>query len=472
MNRLRIPLLAMGLVGTAPALAAPAGPPPDRVKQLEALAIFEYPTDSLPRDTSAVEASPLSAGDIADDFSNIDDLTWLEPIARRNKVFIVGEHHYSKGIADLVRRMLFALNTYQHYGLVSLEYPYSEGLILNHFVALPDDDRAERFLAEHAADLNITTEVVGLARAIRRWNASHPAKPIRIASHDIDSDWRGALRRAVVPYLHQVAPGYEIDARKLTLDELARKLPELTRLVAGTRARPAHAFLTRNDVLAVLSNIEARWESGLVNGTDLFYRQKSIVRNLTDPARLGGHLRGGKVMLWVGAHHAATRFVYPKGADFFSEGSYLNHDFPATRGRAYSVLIRPLAYSFPDFARADVSRCMSPLYRSMVERFQAAWHRGLVSPSGYYAFDEEFGTIERLLVARAGQVDHRPIRVQAIDWDRLIGDATGDDRSSLLSWRNDFGHHDAAVVVPRAPLVTALCATPTPIAGGSPPQDK
>jgi hypothetical protein len=165
----------------------------------------------------------------------------------------------------------------------------------------------------------------------------------------------------------------------------------------------------------------------------------------------------------VGTHHSTTRFVYPEGANFFSEGSYLAHDFPPTRGRTHSVLIRPLAYSFPELAQADASRCMSPLYRQMVERFQAALQRGLVNPTSSYAFDERFGTIERLLVAQAAHHQHRPLRVLSVDWDHLLARAAGDeDRESLLGWRSELLHHDVALIVPRAPLARALCLAPSP----------
>jgi hypothetical protein len=448
------------VVAAAGLLAAPSG---GRAKQLAELRIFEYPPAALPSrppDLGALEVSPLESGEIADDFSNVGDLAWLGPVARANKVVFVGETHYSRGIHQFVHRMLFALNGFDHYALLSIEHPYSVGVALEHFLALPDDAAAERFLSEQGRELPVERETLTLVRAIRRWNARRPDRRIHIAGHDIEQEWRGALRRVVAPYLRAVAPGRERDLDGIGEGELGAKVRALTRVVAASR-RPAAAaagttLFTREEVLAVLSNLEALLQGGR-DGRPDFHRQKAIVRNLTDPARLGRFLRQGKVLLWGGSRHATTRYRDPAAASFMREGSYLAHDFPPTRGRAHSLLVWSLALSVGEAAGLAASRCVSSDYRDIVERYRTARERGLVGKTGHHAFHRNFDPFDRLVATHATRAGDRPLRIQRVDWERLLAGGSEAEREDFRSWRQQLERHDAWVVVPRSPIVEMIC---------------
>lgn len=57
---------------------------------------------------------------------------------------LLGETHYAATTNQLAARILFALNSYEHYA-VSLELPYSVGAFFQHYVELTDDEQAQGF---------------------------------------------------------------------------------------------------------------------------------------------------------------------------------------------------------------------------------------------------------------------------------------------------------------------------------------
>jgi len=86
------------------------------VRHTEGLRILAYPSEDEVNESffssEGFRVSPLQTDDINPEFSNIDDLSWLQPLVRDCRVVLLGETHYFQYIHHLRNRLLFALNTF------------------------------------------------------------------------------------------------------------------------------------------------------------------------------------------------------------------------------------------------------------------------------------------------------------------------------------------------------------------------
>lgn len=414
---------------------------------------------SLP--ASAITTSRLRSGDIADDFTNLEDLGWLGPIARDSAVVLLGENHYFRGIHHLAHRILFALNTHDHYGLVTLELGYWVGPFLDHYVTLPAN-QASRYREQTLRHLAFTEELLVFLEHVRRWNQARPDRPIAIASHDVNHDWQRALRHAVVPFFATHDPDLRVDLRGLKLDELKALVADLeARLPRAERhVHPDLPFLDHDHVRATLANFRPLWLEPEVGRDNFFiFRQEAIVHNLTDDDRLGPYFRRGKVMLWGGGYHTPTRLALPAAAHFLREGLYLEHQFPPTRGRAHSIVALGRAYTFADVASRSLERCEHTGLRHIIESFQRGLEHGALTADGAYVLGPD-GLLDFVIAnAAPSETQTDPIRLDRVDWDVLRRRADNDAlRQQIEQARLLLVTHDTGLLVPKSPIVQPRCA--------------
>ena len=442
--------------GQAPAAAA--GP-----EALASQGITPYPTRPG-RAASLLQPGDITGDTLADDdidaaFSNIEDLRWLAPIARRSKVVLVGEYHYYRTIHRLRNRILFALNTFDRYPLLALEVPFSYGGYLDHYVGLRDDAEAERFFDSSLRDLVIYAEDVDLLRAIRAWNGLHPDRRIHVGATDVEHDLIGTLRRVVVPFFAQAEPGLRIDLGNFVEGDVETLIPALIKRLPALRARGfvgPQPFLTPRYVECVLANIRSVYECHRYN-FDIF-RQRAIIRNLTDPRFLGQYFKSGKVMIHGGEWHTPTHFPYPGGANYLREGSYLSYDYAPTRGRTYSISIKGLAYQFGPMAEVDLTKAVfhGSQYAALIRRFQTAYRQKLVTPEAYYLMEPNGADYDRWLYrSLADGFQDRTLLIRKIDWSRMAERARAlspEAARSVPIIREEIERHDASIVVFRSPV--------------------
>jgi hypothetical protein len=441
---------------------APA-PAPSVPARLEALGLYPYPPPSKAgaagQATGAwLKARPLLADEVAADFGNLDDLAWLGPIAREKSMFLFGEHHYLRVVHQLAMRVLFALNTHDHYGLLTLELPYSLTPFWDHYVGIRDDGEAERFFREEVAPTLIEKEQEDLLGHIRRWNRMHPRKRIHVAAHDIEHDFRRTITRVLVPYFKKLDPSFTIDPDTLDSKSFGVMLADLDQRLRRARAvrlEGAYPFIGPDYIGGVIENLRALWLGDRNDNQD--HRGRAIIRNLTDPRYLGRFVRRHKVMHWGGSNHARTRGPKSGTAPSLVEGFYFSRDFGPTRNRTYSLGTLGFAVSLAEMASADPGRIRHPgsNYRDLLTKLLEGQRAGFVAPDGWYlpgAFRRSLG---ELIYEEARRTNHVPLLVEAIDWDsfaRHTSLAPEDVRGS----QTDFGHFDALVFIPRSPITRAL----------------
>jgi len=437
------------------------------IEALAELGLAPFPQeDSLLQETfdeDLVSCIPLSAEDIDSEFSNIDDLAWLESIASDNKCILLGENHYYRYVANLQNRILFALNTYDHYPLVVLERQYSLTPFINHYLDIEQDSLARKYYDTVLSHLINTVELQTRVEHIRRWNQHNPEKLIHIGFSDIEHDYRTTISTILLPYLRQVEPDLEIDTENLIPMDLGDVVYELRRVSDSARQAEtvgAYPFITPDYIDNVIDNLESTYFAKLPGGFS-YYRQSAIIRNLTDPRFLGDYLTDGKAVIIAGGYHTATEFEYPEGGNFFKEGSYLNYDFEPTQGRTFSIYIGAFAYSLDAMADIDPSTCghHGSGYMRIVENLRQAYQDSLITPGDNLLFSDPMNDFNRLLLHKASQYRFQPVLFTEMDMNGLLESAELAEREEYMYFRYYAGiieAHDQFILVPYSPVTTAI----------------
>lgn len=433
---------------------------------LEDYGFWEFPNiealDKLDRDV--VSVTGLNSDNANDEFTNVDDLEWLKPIAVRNRIVMIGEDHYIRKIHLLAHRMFFALSQFDNYTQLVLELPYSITPFIDHYAGMTDDAAASDFRQSALRNMVGTAELDELLEHIRRWNKRNPGKRVHIAGYDIEHDFNGTLRRVLVPYLRKLDSSWQTASSVTSIEDVGAQLENARRTLerAGTkRVVGEFAFLTPEYMRSLLANLEmthlALHDSGQGHQSLLYYRQRALVRNLTDPRFLGTSITKRKAVIWTGAYHAATSPSQPFGGGFLREGVYLNHEFVPTKGRVYSIRMMNIAIEMlpADDVQWDAFQMAGTGYRNIVNRARAAAKAGLVRPGEYYSTDDDDGPLTDLLVKASADLGNRCFRVDAVDWDKLQASAgEGAPSRAVRIQRRVFAKYDCVVVVPQSSLIS------------------
>jgi hypothetical protein len=436
------------------------------VELLDAMGITPYPEvdelESIPFAPELLEVVPLSSADINDDFSNIEDLHWLEDIAKTKKVILFGESHYYQTINYLRNRILFALNTYDYYPLIVIEQQYSLSGFLDHYVTLNDDEKAREYLTESLYELVGMNEDREFLGHIRQWNKRHPEKLIHIAGSDIEHDSKSTISLLLNPYFQSIDSSYYIDPdtvyNSLNLDRIVGSCRKWLEKAKSEKRIGQYPFITPEYVECVIDNLES---TALSYKYELnYYRQKAIIRNLTDPQFLGNYLANSKAMVYGGGYHTPTRFPYPGGGNFYREGSYLTFEFAPTRGKTYSIDVSGYAYSLAEMAAVDLDSCLhcGSYYRYFVEKLQKAHKQGLIVPEKYYFVNRKPNEFDRLILFHAYHNNHEPLMVYEFNWEDILekSSAISEELTKHLRYmKAEFDKHDLIILVPRS-VITRL----------------
>lgn len=436
---------------------------------LGAMNIIPYPTQDELSDCvfpdSAIEVSQLLTDDVNNDFTNLSDLNWLRHIGKANRVFLFGETHYYQAIHNLRNRIFFALNIYDYYPLVSFECAYSRTPFIEHYLTITDEDEAKRYYKDVICDMVLSVEDSLFLEHIRRWNRLHPQKKLHIGFHDIEHDYATTLKKIVVPYFQLIDSTFDIDTDTFILIHLGKLIDELKERLNLAKAKNligAYSFITPQYMECVLENLLSTYQSYYYEGAFDYYRQKAIIRNLTDERFLGKYLRRGKVMLHAGGYHTKNRFYYPEEGNFYSEGSYLNFEYEPTKGKTFSLFCVGYAYSFGEMVHADADSLLYEKYTDygrLIDRFQKAYRQKLVTPEEYYIMNKtELNDFDKLIFKIAYANNHSLLKIEKINWDLIftkISQKSKEDYKNLIMKKDNYSRYDQIILVPRSKIIRA-----------------
>lgn len=408
-----------------------AGSPVDTKEILAGYNVYEYPTQEELKDCkfqkSWIEIETLSARDINDTFSNINDLEWLKPVARECKVVFVGENHWYKTTHNLCDRILFALNTFDRYPLLIIENQFSISAFFDYYVGLTNDKKAQDFYKNVIYDMVLTEEDYKLLEHIRKWNTIHPDRRIHIGATDIEHDYKMTLSKIIIPYFKLLEPDFNIDIDKTDALDLGNLVENLEKKLQKAKAKNltgAYSFLTPQYIECVLENLKSRFLSkkcGYDKSGFNKSRQEAIIRNLTDPRFFGNYLINGKVMLYGGGQHAKTRIPLAKGGNFYTEGHCLNFEFEPTKGKVFSIYINGLARKLGEMANVNLDLCLygGDPYTALIKKMQELYNKKLISPEKYYFIDAgSINDFEKLILEHAD--NDAPLLVKNVEYNKIL----------------------------------------------------
>jgi hypothetical protein len=441
----------------------------DNATTLDQLGLSMLPsseeTNQQTFDDSLISFRPIWSEDINSDFTNIDDLSWLEEPASENNCILIGESHYYRYIENIKNRILFALNTFDEYPYVILELPYSLTPYINYYLEIESDSSAEQYLDNELESMLDCEERIVFLRHIRQWNGYYPDKEITVGCSDIEHNYRNTLSRIVLPYLQQIDSSFELDPQRITAIELQDMLPEMRFILEHARENNtvgAYPFINASYIENVIENLESACIEENYGHLSYYYRQQAIIRNLTSPQFLREFFENGKVLIMAGIMHTRSIEPYPLQANFFSEGAYLNFDYEYTRGRTYSIGILGYAYSLNSMAGVNLDSCtyQGSMYRSTVSTLQSAYQSGLIQPDDR-VLTRPLDDLDLLFLQCSSVRMNVPILLNSINNEAIKQIAMHTDRSiiknvsAMIDWFT--GNHDRCIIVPWSPIVTALC---------------
>ena len=483
-------LLAVTLAATSGYSSPPAW------RQAEKLKILPYPSqEEVSKSLFSSEGfrvSPLETDDINQEFSNIDDLAWLQPLVKECRVVLIGETHYFRHIHHLRNRFVFALNTFDRYPSVMLERQYALTPFLDYYVALPDREAGEFERANRELFLNGFTVDFQFLQHVRRWNAAHPEKRIRVGCYDIEHDACLTVHQILRPYftdaketleangqtvdpnvpaaLSSVARIFEARCQNSSddLKDALRPIKAVLGMAKEANVVGRYPFLTADFIEQVIVNLESTHAAYTAYSKDFDqHRQQAMIRNLTDPHYLGTAFASGKVLLHAGAGHTATRIPWSEGEAVPWEGSYLAHVFEPTKGRTYSLFVSGFAFSSVlELQHVDLGthkQLKDTAYGHVVAKIQQEAARGALVSDGVYTLQYEpvleattpaWLALDHRVLHIAYQHQNRPLVFHHIPWASLHEQAaqiSPEYSQTVSEIQEQWQTHDLGILVPISP---------------------
>ena len=434
--------------------------------RLSTFRIYPYPDaeklDDCRFKAEWVRYETLSDDDINEDFSNINEFDWLKPIAAEKQIFLLGENHYYQVTHNLRNRILFALNTFDRFPLILLEQQYSISPYLDYYVGLHDDYEAENFYQNVMYDFVNTEEFYRLLQHIRRWNKINPDKRIHIGTHDIEHNYSATLKKIIEPYYKLLDTEFEIELKGFSFIDADKLIHMLKQKMESAKKQDLigeFPFITPLYIETVIENLESFFYSKIHDFN--YFRQKAIVRNMTDPRFHGKYFRESKVMIHGGGYHTPTHLYIPDGGNFLREGSYLSHDFQPTKGKTFSLYIQGMAYRIGSMAEVNLNSVLhqGSYYRNTINTFKKALKQNLVNPEDYYLFSFLTNHFDKFIFKLSYDHDFMPVMMKEIDWENVFQFSKGSSRffyNQMKSKKNELDKHDALIFIPRSPITHAI----------------
>jgi hypothetical protein len=492
MRKLRRVLAVLLVVTFAPAFGYSAEPHSTPAGKLK---ISPYPSEDEVNksffSSEGFRVSPLQTADINQEFSNIDDLSWLQPLVKECRVVLVGESHYNQYIHHLRNRLLFALNTFDRYPSVMLERPYSLTPFLNYYVALPDKEARDFEKAD--GELFLFTADLQFLQHVRRWNAAYPKKRIGVGCYDIEHFASLPIRQVLRPYFTRVKQALDVNGQEahqkvpVALSAVARifehrdkyssddlkdafqPIEDVLIVAKDENIVGRYPFLTADYVERVIENLESTFAAYTQDMQQ--HRQKAMIRNLTNSRFLGASFKSGNVLLHAGGSHTPTHVPHSMRDSFHREGSYLTYEFEPTKGKTFSLFLSGFAFSsLLDVEDLDIDaygQLKETDYGRSVTKIQEEVARGALVPDAAYVIEyleapkaksPAMVAFEQRLLHIAYQHDNRPLVIHHIPWARLSEQAarvSPEHAQDVVAIQEMCELHDLNILVPISPL-TAL----------------
>ena len=411
-----------------------------------------------------INIKTVSLNDIDSEFTNFNDLEWLRHISEKNKVVLLGETHYSKNIANLKNRIIFALNEFDYFPLIIIELQYSLTPFLNHYIQLKHEKEANTFFRDELSKMISTKEDSIFIEHIRHWNVQNPNKRIQLGCIDLEWSYYEMCENILKPYFYKLK---NID--KLKIDrviELGKKrsnqfFNEIKPFLIEAKKqnlKGIYSFIDYRYIQNVIDNFSATYNSLAYNFS--YYRQKSIINKIENDNYFGDYFKNQKVIMYGGGDHMKSKFCYPNGGNFLSEGSYLNFDYNITKDKVCSIMLSGLSFSLGEMKDVNLNDCLSPgmVYKSILKRMQNAYKaKVLQSDKNYFLFGLRTD-FEKFIISKSYEYQTTGIIIPEKEWSKITDYSTelnAEKRETIESENEERIAFDVYIYVPYSPITIA-----------------
>ena len=411
-----------------------------------------------------INVETVSLKDIESDFANINDLEWLKPISKQYKVVLLGESHYSRNISNLKNRIIFALNEFDYFPLVITEQPYSLTPFINHYLQINSEKEANTFFRKELSNMITTKEDSIFIEHIKHWNAQNPNKKIQVGCRDLEWSWVGMCEHILKPYFYKLQ-----NADKLEIDRLI-ELGKKRSNQFFTEIQPFLIKAEKQNLKGTYSFIDYRYIQNVIDNFSAtnnalrysfdYYRQTALIDKIENENYFGDYLKNQKVIIHGGGEHMKSRFCYPNGGNFLSEGSYLNFDYNFTKNKVFSIMLDGLSFSLGEMKDVNIKDCISPgmQYKSILRRMQNAYKaKVLQSDKNYFLFGER-NDFEKFIISKSYEYQEKGIIIPEKEWSKITEyskELNDEKRKTIESENEDRIDYDINIYIPYSPIMVA-----------------
>ncbi|MCK4701641.1 MAG: hypothetical protein KAT38_14950, partial [Bacteroidales bacterium] len=372
-----------------------------------------------------INIKTVSLNDIDTEFTDFNDLEWLKPITQQNKVVLLGETHCSKYITNLKNRIIISLNEFDYFPLIIIELPYSATPFLNHYIQLKHQKEASAFFRDELSEMIPTKEDSIFIEHIRHWNIQNPKKRLQLGCIDLEWSWVGMCEKILKPYFYKLknADKSEIDKLielgKNRSNQFFNEIQPFLIEAEKQNLKGTYSFIDYRYIQNVIDNFSAT-NNALRYSFD-YYRQKALINKIENDNYFGEYFKNKKVIMYGGGDHMKSKFCYPNGGNFLSEGSYLNFDYNFTKDKVYSIMLSGLSFSLGEMKDVNINDCISPgmVYRSIIDRLQNAYKANVLqSVKNYFLFGS--GTdFEKFIISKSYEYHMSGIIIPEKEWSKI-----------------------------------------------------
>jgi hypothetical protein len=224
-----------------------------------------------------------------------------------------------------------------------------------------------------------------------------------------------------------------------------------------------YPFITPQYISAVIDNLESSNDALYVDY--LLYRQKALLRNLTDTTFLGKYLQNGKIVIHSGSMHLRTK-VESDSTNNLWEGSYLTHVYEPTIGKTYSLQIESIARSLGEAATINSSYTEPALgYSGLLLKMQELFAEGLITADECYFFSiysEVLDEYSKFWIQKGKEFGEQGLYLKSARWDKiqdLIDSNNPEESDSFVEKISYNVLFDDVIIIPCSPIITPILIT-------------
>jgi len=397
------------------------------------------------------EITSISSEDINKDFSNIDDLKWLKPVAQNNNVVLVGENHYFKTHHRLVTRLFFALNKYDHFSTIILEGQFSKTPIINYYLTLSGRDSA-MFYKKFIDKIVSTKQELLLINNLKHWNNKNPNKTVKIGYSDIEHKYKLTINDILIPILNKSS----IDTAKFEIKPVKHRkaIPDFITAVekALNNSTDSHFdFVSRDQFKLILNNLQKTFIA-YENRAQAFsnVRNKQYIKNVIYFSKNGQN----NILAFGGSNH----FNDPHKPDTLNVYYYLNTINTPTKGKTYSIRLLTMSYNYKNIDFTRSLEHMGSGYIKKIERGEKFCKSVTSMRSVNLSIFSNKTPLNMELLATGCIINHKPFVFDSNYWESRLKRYKQKAKLNYTKSKFYYDHlnsFDKAIIIPNSELINA-----------------